>query len=135
MLVDAWTLLWLYLLLHARPFVNAWDNILSQVLAVALLMTLVSGSMLKQQMLSAGRTGDTYDDTAFAVLMVVTNGGVLLLSIGSFFGGNKWFQKQWDRRQTGHANTSKSRAVGDARKQNKGGGDIEMQGMAPEESI
>ena len=126
------------LLLHARPFVNAWDNVLSQVLAVALLMTLVSGSMLKQQMLSADRTGDTYDDTAFAVLMVVTNGGVLLLSIGSFFGGNKWFQTQWDRRRrsAGHANSSTSRAVGDARKQNnKGGGDIEMQAMASEESI
>ena len=63
---------------------------------------------------------------------------VATMSIRSFFGGNKWFQKQWDRRRrsAGHANASKSRAVGDARKQNnKGGGDIEMQAMASEESI
>ena len=51
----------------------------SLALAVALLLTLVSGSMLKQQMLSADRTGDTYDDTAFAVLMVAVLVRLLVL--------------------------------------------------------
>ena len=63
-------LLWLVVVVFRRPYVAYWDNVLSVVLSLQLVLIMLCGMALEMNRLTPEAASDPYERTSFGILMV-----------------------------------------------------------------
>ena len=77
-------LIWLLLVVVRRPYVAYWDNVLSAVLSLQLVLIMLCGTALKMNSLTPQEAAnDPYEKTAFGMLMVTFSIFIIVTSICS----------------------------------------------------
>jgi hypothetical protein len=63
-------LLWLVVVVFRRPYVAYWDNVLSMILSLQLVLIMLCGMALEMNRLTPEEANDPYEKTSFGILMV-----------------------------------------------------------------
>jgi hypothetical protein len=73
-------LLWLVLVMARRPYASYWDNVLSIILSLQLMLIMLCGIALELNRLTPKKAADPYDSRLFGILMVTFS--VIIVLIG-----------------------------------------------------
>ena len=76
-------LIWLLLVVVRRPYVAYWDNVLSAVLSLQLVLIMLCGTALRMNTLTPIKTNASIEKRAFGILMVTFSIFIIMTSICS----------------------------------------------------
>ena len=102
------SVLWLVLISYRRPYVSSWDNILSMILSLSLVLTLVAGMAMRLYKVS-DEDADMYRRRSFGAVLIATLSICLALSVTSLVVSTECVRDRIFKRRRKAATTSRSR--------------------------
>ena len=78
-------LLWLLIVIVRRPYVAYWDNVLSIVLSLQLVLIMLCGMALEMNRLTPDAAADPYEAIGFSILMVTFSIAIIATAVFAIF--------------------------------------------------